>query len=85
MMQKRLMTALLLGGIGCAQLMAGVKYVPEQIIEGSKGQKIVYDPAGTKLENETNIRCVVYVLNDYWWEAKDVAVSQQEGKWMLPR
>ena len=36
MMQKRLMTALLLGGIGCAQLMAGVKYVPEQIIEGSK-------------------------------------------------
>jgi len=82
MMQKRLMTALLLGGIGCAQLMAGVKYVPEQIIEGSKGQKIVYDPAGTKLENETNIRCVVYVLNDYWWEAKDVAVSQQEGKWI---
>ena len=61
---------------------AQVKYVPEYVIEGTTGQQIVYDPAGTLLENDTNIKCVVYVMRNYWWEAVDVAVSQQEGKWI---
>ena len=61
---------------------AQVKYVPEFVIEGTTGQQIVYDPAGTLLENDTNIKCVVYVMRNYWWEAVDVAVSQQEGKWI---
>ena len=30
---------------------AGVKYVPEYVIEGAKGQQLVYDPVGTPLEN----------------------------------
>ena len=61
---------------------AQVKYVPEFVIEGTTGQQIVYVPVGTLLENDTNIKCVVYVMRNYWWEAVDVAVSQQEGKWI---
>lgn len=65
--------------LGAAQ--AGVKYVPEYVIEGAKGQQLVYDPVGTPLENETDLKCVVYVLRNYWWEATDVAVNQVEGQW----
>ena len=61
---------------------AQVKYVPEYVIEGTKGQQIVYDPTGTVLENDTDIKCVLYVMRNYWWEATDVPVSQQEGKWI---
>lgn len=78
---KRLLTTVLLGTACFAQLVAGVKYQPEYVIEGTQGQQIIYDPAGTSLQNETNIRCVVYVMRDYHWEAHDVTVSQQEGKW----
>ena len=64
---------------GMAQ--AAVKYDPELVIEGTHGQKVVYDPAGTVLENETNLRCVVYVMRNFWWEAVDVAIRQVEGRW----
>lgn len=61
---------------------AQVKYEPEYIIEGMTGQQIVYDPSGTVLENDTDIKCVLYIMRNYWWEATDVAVSQKEGKWI---
>jgi len=62
--------------------MAQVKYEPEYIIEGTKGQKIIYDPAGRTLENDTDIKCVLYIMRNFWWEATDVALTQQEGKWI---
>ncbi|MBP5386391.1 MAG: TlpA family protein disulfide reductase [Prevotella sp.] len=61
---------------------AQVKYEPEYIIEGTAGQQIVYDPTGTVLENDTDIKCVLYIMRNYWWEATDVALTQTEGKWI---
>ncbi len=61
---------------------AQVKYEPEYIIEGATGQQIVYDPTGTELENDTDIKCVLYIMRNYWWEATDVALTQTEGKWI---
>lgn len=78
---KRLITTVNLVIACYTQLVAGVKYVPEQVIEGAKGQQIVYDPTGTVLENETGISCVLYILHDYWWQATDVAVTQVGGLW----
>ena len=79
---KRLLLFISIMACHLSLCMGQVKYVPEYVIEGTKGQQIVYDPAGTLLENDINIKCVVYVMRNFWWEAVDVALSQQEGKWV---
>ena len=61
---------------------AQVKYEPEYIIEGATGQQLIYDPTGTVLENDTDIKCVLYIMRNYWWEATDVVLTQIEGKWV---
>ena len=68
--------------LGFAMAQAGVKYDPEMVIEGTQGQRVVYDPAGTVLENETDLHCVVYVMRNFWWQAVDVDLRQEEGKWI---
>lgn len=57
-------------------------FSPENIIEGTSGNTVTYDPAGTALENETDIRCVMYLWQNRAWVATDVELSQVEGKWV---
>ena len=57
-------------------------FSPDRIIEGSKGNVLTYNPEGTVLANETDIRCVMYFCEDYTWRATDIDLAQQEGKWV---
>ena len=61
---------------------ASVTFSPECIIEGSAGNTLTYNPEGTVLANETDIRCVVYFFENLVWRATDVDLVQQEGKWI---
>lgn len=62
---------------------SGVQFAPQYIIEGTKDNQVIYNPAGTILENETNIKCVIYYwMPDFHWEAFDLPLTQKEGKWI---
>ena len=69
-------------GLLAVTVQAGVKYQPEYVVEGTQGQLMEYNPAGTVLENETNLKCVLYVYRNYWWQAIDLPLQQVEGKWI---
>ncbi len=56
-------------------------YSPLHVIEGARGQAVTYDPAGGPLANETDIKCVLYIYRNYYWQATDVELRQVEGKW----
>lgn len=79
---KRLLLSLSLVISTFTLSLAEAQYDPAYVIEGAKGQKIVYNPAGTVLENETNLKCVLYVYRNYWWQATDLPLQQVEGKWI---
>ncbi|MBQ9362103.1 MAG: TlpA family protein disulfide reductase [Bacteroidaceae bacterium] len=57
-------------------------FSPDRIIEGSKDNTLTYNPEGTVLANETDIRCVMYFFENQVWRATDVDLRQQEGKWV---
>lgn len=85
---KKLTTLLILlltvfGNICANEEKSGVQFVPQYIIEGTKNNQVIYNPAGTILENETNIKCVIYYwMPDFHWEAFDLPITQKEGKWI---
>lgn len=54
----------------------------QYIHEGDKGVGVTYDPAGTLLANETDIKCVLYLYQNRMWQAYDVDIQQKEGKWV---
>ena len=72
---------LLLCTSGNAEAQSAVSYEPQYVIEGTTGQGILYNPAGTVLENEINLKCVLYVMRNFWWQAVDVSLTQEEGIW----
>lgn len=82
------MTALLLAltafsNISAEEKKEDTKFNPEYVIEGAKNQQVIYNPAGTVLENETNIKAVIYYWGtDYTWKAHDLSLEQHEGKWI---
>lgn len=78
---KHLSSFLFMFCLNLTMAQAAVIYEPERVIEGTKAQKIIYDPTGTVLENETNLHCVLYVMRNFWWEALDVNIRQVEGRW----
>lgn len=79
---KRLLLSLSVVILQMSLAMAEAKFAPDLVIEGAKGQQIVYNPAGTVLENETNLKCVLYVYRNYWWQATDLPLRQVEGQWI---
>ena len=85
---KKLTTLLILlltvfGNICANEEKSGVQFVPQYIVEGTKNNQVIYNPAGTILENETNIKCVIYYwMPDFHWEAFDLRITQKEGKWI---
>lgn len=78
---KRLLLSLSVVILQMSLAMAEAKFAPDLVIEGAKGQQIVYNPAGTVLENETNLKCVLYVYRNYWWQATDLPLRQVEAHW----
>lgn len=60
---------------------SGVQYNPTHVIEGCSKQGIVYNPIGTVLENEKNVKGVLYAMRNYWWEATDLNLKKRGGKW----
>ncbi len=75
--------------IGCLMIVScskkdipsGVQYEPQYVIEGAAKQKVVYNPAGTVLENEKKVKGVLYIMRNYWWEATDLDLKKRGGRW----
>lgn len=57
-------------------------YSEKYIHEGDKGVGLTYTPEGSVLENETDLKCVLYLYIDRMWQAYDVDIVQKEGKWV---
>ncbi len=53
----------------------------QYIHEGDKGVGLTYDPAGSVLANETDLKCVLYLYQNRMWQAYDIDIHQVEGKW----
>lgn len=58
------------------------QFSSQYIHEGDKAIGLTYDPAGTVLANETDIKCVLYLFQDRKWQAYDIDILQKEGKWI---
>lgn len=85
-MKRIVLGALILGYLiisSCSKKEApgGVQYCPAHVIEGCAKQKIVYNPTGTVLEKEKNLKGVLYIMRNYWWEATDLNLKKCRGRW----
>lgn len=78
-----LITLSLWAAAAFAQTPGSFRIVPERANPGQEIE-IVYDAAGTILNNRKNVRAVVYAYRNYKWYASDLNLSATGKVWKAP-
>jgi len=78
-----LITLSLWAGVAFAQTPTSFRIVPEKANPG-QDIEIVYDAAGTILNNQKNVSAVVYAYRNYKWYASDLNLRGSGKVWKAP-